>query len=84
MEFTKAVKRATTKTEKIFQTKPNCFQGLLNNNIITFYKNGPEPNAEATCFNVRRVGDEHDSMTDYSAGTFLDNLGQSIKWALKN
>ncbi len=83
MEFSKAVKRATNKVEKVLDSKEGRFSGLLNGKVISFVRNGRE-GGSAICFNVRRINDTHDTMTDYYAGIWCDNLGQSIKIALRD
>lgn len=47
--------------------------------IIEFYQNGREDSL--ACINVRRPDDLSDAMTDYSAGTFCDNITQAIRLA---
>ena len=49
------------------------------NYVIEFFKNGCSGNI--TCINVRRLNDEHDSMTDYYAGVWANNITQAIKLA---
>ena len=47
--------------------------------VVTFFLNGGDGNV--TCIKVRAVGDRDDSMTDYSAGVYVDNITQAIKIA---
>jgi hypothetical protein len=47
--------------------------------VIEFFRNGRSENI--TCINVRRLDDEHDSMTDYSAGVWANNITQAIRLA---
>jgi len=47
--------------------------------IIEFYQNGREDSI--ACIKVRHPADLDDSMTDYSAGTFCDNITQAIRLA---
>ena len=49
--------------------------------VIEFHRNGRTENI--TCINVRRANDHHNSMTDYSAGTFCDNITQAIRLAIR-
>ena len=48
--------------------------------IIEFRKNGGG-SEEAICICVRRVNDNHNSMIDYFAGIWCDNILQAIRLA---
>jgi hypothetical protein len=48
--------------------------------VIEFFRNGHSK--EITCINVRRPNDHHDSMTDYSAGSWANNITQAIRIAI--
>ncbi len=48
------------------------------NNVLSFYPNGrDEPTSEITCIKTRKTYDHDDSMSDYSAGCFHDNITQA-------
>ena len=47
---------------------------------ISFMRNGRiEDDYGITCIRVRMLNDKDDSMTDYCAGSFYNNLTQAIK-----
>jgi hypothetical protein len=46
--------------------------------VIEFIKNGGD-SEEAICINVRRTNDNHNSMIDYFAGIWCDNISQAIR-----
>jgi len=48
--------------------------------LIEYIRNGGSDNI--ICINVRRANDKHDSMSDYSAGTWADNITQAIRLAI--
>jgi hypothetical protein len=48
--------------------------------VIEFFRNGRSD--EITCINVRRLNDNHDSMTDYCAGSWVNNITQAIRIAI--
>lgn len=51
-----------------------------DNQVIEFYANGNiEENPTITCIRIRRKNDHDDSMTDYSAGVWCDNITQALK-----
>lgn len=55
-----------------------------NGNIIEFMRNGrEEDNCHITCIRVRNERDKDDTMTDYFAGVWCDNLTQAIRLATK-
>jgi len=57
---------------------------IINGIEVSFMVNGRiEDDYGITCINVRNINDENDSMTDYCAGTFCDNLTQAIRMALR-
>ena len=75
---------ATKKLEKAGFKVENLTFGFHASNpslpwVIEFHRNGRSD--EVTCINVRRANDHHDSMTDYSAGSFCDNITQAIRRA---
>lgn len=53
---------------------------LHNPRVIEFFKNGSSE--EICCLNVRHLADQHDSMTDYFAGTWARNLKQALALAI--
>jgi hypothetical protein len=44
--------------------------------VIEYFRNGGSQ--EVICINVRRYDDKHDSMTDYCAGVWANNITQAI------
>jgi hypothetical protein len=48
--------------------------------IIEYIRNGGSDNI--ICINVRTTNDKDDSMTDYFAGTWVDNITQAIRLAI--
>ena len=81
-------KKAEKKLEKLTGKKVTVQNGrrsvrLNNGYIISFSNNGKETEtSEAVCFHTRRETDVSDSMTDYFAGTFHDNLTQAVKFVI--
>jgi hypothetical protein len=59
----------------------NMFSAAIENgkDVIEFFRNGGSE--EVTCISVRRKDDESDSMRDYCAGCFVDNISQAIRIA---
>ena len=50
--------------------------------LVEFLANGRwHDDADITCIRVRKQNDLDDSMSDYSAGSFRDNLKQAIESA---
>jgi hypothetical protein len=47
--------------------------------VIEFHRNGDSE--EITCIKVRHANDHNDVMTDYSAGSYADNITQAIRRA---
>lgn len=47
--------------------------------VIEYFRNGRSE--EIVCINVRRPNDNHDSMSDYSAGSWADNITHAIRLA---
>ena len=74
----KTIERRLGKTP--IKNKYNEYAVNVNGRVLSFYKNGG--GNDIVCINVRRENDHSDSMTDYSAGSFYDNLSQAIKFGL--
>lgn len=70
---------AIKKLEKYTEVKKDgiFYQAVKGSEVIEFIDNGGM--GEITCIKVRRINDHDDSMTDYSAGVFCDNLTQALK-----
>jgi hypothetical protein len=47
--------------------------------VIEYHRNGCSE--DIVCINVRRPNDKHDSMSDYFAGVWADNITQAIRLA---
>ena len=80
MKLTNAIKRLgkLTKVEKNGQ----FFYGEINSSLVEFAANGKiDEDTNITCIRVRRTNDNNDSMTDYFAGVWCDNLSQAIRLA---
>jgi sulfatase maturation enzyme AslB (radical SAM superfamily) len=56
------------------------YSARRGNDIIEFIKNGGDSD-QAICIRIMSASDRDDLMTDYSAGTFCDNLSQAIRIA---
>jgi len=56
------------------------FSARRSNDIIEFHQNGGGSD-QVICIRVRSANDHDDSMTDYSAGVFCDNISQAIRLA---
>lgn len=75
---------AIKKLSKLTTVKNNhqTYSAKVNDSIIEFMRNGKvEEDPNITCIRVRDITDHDDSMTDYSAGIWCNNLTQAIKLA---
>ena len=74
--------KAIAKIEKNLKVKVQkdgqLYSAIYKNEVLSFYQNGRSN--EITCINTARVGDVSDSMTDYHAGVFHDNISQAIRF----
>ena len=55
----------------------NRYEAKANRHIINFFNQS----GDITCINVRHQNDQDDSLQDYCAGVFCNNLTQAIKLA---
>ena len=79
MKLSNAIKKLEKASETPIEKKGQEYSGLINGYIVSFFQNGRED--EATCYHVRRIGDESNIQIDYFAGWYCDNLGKAIKSA---
>ena len=73
------ISNAIKKLEKAGYKVSSCderfrFWAENGKDIISFFNQGDS----VRCINARSKGDEHDPMTDYSAGVYCDNISQAI------
>ena len=85
MTILKAVKKVENKLNKKMEfNSVNQHSVEFNNMVLSFYANGRySEDASVTCINVRYVNDHSDSMTDYCAGSFYDNITQALNRVLQ-
>lgn len=77
------VANAVKKLEKAgFEVKEECghFVAKLGKELVEFYRNGTSE--DVTCIRVRNENNHDDSMTDYCAGVFVDNISHGIRIAM--
>lgn len=76
------VQNAIKKLEKAgFTVQENSGRFVARNSghrQIEFLRNGRSE--EITCIHTRKIGEQDDSMTDYFAGIWHDNITQAIKF----
>lgn len=82
------IKNAVKKLEKIGTVKKENGKYFIEKNgrLISFFANGgygEEEDREAICFKVQRIKDPDEFQSDYSGGSFFDNLTQAIKYVQK-
>ena len=79
---------ARKKIEKMgleLKTIGHLFYVEVNNRVLEFNVNGGiDDNNDICCILTRGKNDNHDSMTDYCAGVWRDNLTQGLKALLRN
>ncbi len=80
-------KNAIAKLEKIFGAvdvdKNGQYSVSHRGMILSFYNNGRlEEGSEICCINVRNENNHDDIQSDYSAGSFADNLTMAIRWLM--
>ena len=79
MQVQNAVKKLEKAGFTVSSQSPNAFRAYKGGRSeINFRKNGGD-STEVVCIEVRTVGAKDDSMTDYFAGTWCDNITQAIK-----
>jgi hypothetical protein len=80
------LKNAIKKLSKHGEVKQdgNLFYAKVGKHAVEFMANGRIDEATTiTCIRARRINDLDDSMSDYSAGVWCDNLTQAISLAQK-
>jgi hypothetical protein len=82
MKVANAVKKLEKLTGKtVTKNQNNLYSVVIGQNVISFYPNGRDSaDAEITCIKTRRINDVDDSMSDYSAGCFHDNITQAYNF----
>lgn len=80
MKLTNAIKTLAKHGE--VKQDGNLFSAVIGRHVVEFMANGRiDENTSITCIRTRRVNDSDDSMTDYSAGVWCNNLKQAIQLA---
>ena len=78
------LKNAIKKLGKYGEVKNNgsLYWVERDGKVVEFMRNGIEDdNTDITCIRVRRAKDEDNTMIDYFAGVWCDNLTQAIRLA---
>lgn len=78
------LENAIKKLSKHGEVKQNggSFWAEVNNHVIQFMANGRiEEGRHIICLRVRNKKDHDDSMTDYCAGVWCDNMSQALRIA---
>jgi len=78
MKLTNAIKKLK-KSGFMIEEKGVFVFSQKNDQEISFFKNGRDEDPQITCIRVKRINDVDDSMTDYCAGVFCNNLSQAIR-----
>lgn len=76
MQATNAVKKLNKSGFTVTQSG-NRYSAQAGRNVIEFH----QQDGEIICIRVRSANDHDDVMSDYSAGTWCDNLSQAIRLA---
>jgi len=81
MKLTLAIKKAEKVTGAKAIVNGQFYSFIFGEEVLSFAVNGRlDENSTITCIKTRRNWDMDDSMTDYSAGCFHDNLTQALKF----
>lgn len=78
------LRNAIKKLEKFgtIENNGSLYYARIENSVVEFMRNGREEDeCNITCIRVRGIKDEDDTMTDYFAGVWCDNLTQAIRIA---
>jgi hypothetical protein len=78
MTITNAIKKIEAKTQTEVIKIHGVFTAPYNDRVIEFTQNGRDD--DVATIRVRYPHDNDDSMSDYSAGAFFDNLSQAIRF----
>tara|TARA_R110002153_G_scaffold100777_2_gene236814 strand:+ start:1434 stop:1676 length:243 start_codon:yes stop_codon:yes gene_type:complete len=79
MKITNAIKKLQKAGFEVINDGSR-FSASRESNIIEFIQNGGGSD-QAICIRVMSADDQDDVMTDYSAGTYCDNISQAIRIA---
>jgi len=77
MTIQNAIKKIEKMTGEKVEEVYGHYRIIKNGRELSFFKNGDSD--LAVCFRTRGLKDLDDSMSDYSAGVFWDNVTQAIK-----
>jgi hypothetical protein len=82
MTITNATRKLTKAGFTVSETYPCAFQATKENfrDVIEFRRNGGG-SENVVCIRVRRTNDLDDSMSDYSAGCFVNTITRAMKIA---
>lgn len=82
MNVAKAIKKGNKITGTEVQVNSNGLHFWhYKGEVVAFYPNGRNtPESTITCIQSHKIGDKSDSMTDYCAATFHDNLTQAFRF----
>jgi hypothetical protein len=82
MTTTAAAKKLTKADFTVTEIRSGFYQATsaATSYVIEYFRNGGSDSI--ACINVRLLSDKHDSMSDYSAGVWANNITQAIKLAL--
>ena len=81
MTTANAAKKLTNAGFTVSEIRPGYYHAASQaaKCVIEYFRNGGSD--EVTCINVRRPNDNHDSQSDYCAGSWADNITQAIRLA---
>lgn len=79
MKVTNAIKKLEKAGFAVIKDSAR-YSARRKNDIIEFMQNGGGSD-QAICIRIMSANDHDDMMTDYSAGTWCDNLSQAIRLA---
>jgi isopropylmalate/homocitrate/citramalate synthase len=79
MKITNAIKKLKKAGFEVIN-EGSRYSASRESDIIEFIQNGGGSD-QAICIRIKSVNDQDDMMTDYSAGTYCDNLSQAIRLA---
>jgi len=79
MKVTNAIKKLEKAGFEVIKDAAR-YSARRKNDIIEFIQNGGGSD-QAICIRIMSANDRDDMMTDYSAGTYCDNLSQAIRLA---
>lgn len=71
--------KALTKAGALITVDGNRVRGLISNHAVEFY----DQEGRVICLRTRRITDHDDSLSDYSAGSWMRNITHAIATAQK-